>query len=113
MSLLTELPQGHFLLQGRPSLCCAAGCLGIDIYLESAAFLLGFQVLYDHFTIWHAQSAAWPRYRCSTEGFSSPQQRNAGIYDKEQVSMTNFLKDLSAALESLFETEMLAQETGE
>lgn len=93
MSLLTELPQRHSLLQARPSLCCAAGYLGTDIYPEPAVFLPGFQALYHHFTIWHAQSAYWPRYRCCTEGFFPHHSTEM------QIPMTkrNFLKHFSAA----------------
>lgn len=88
-SLLTGLPQRHSLLQARPSLCCAAGYLGTDVYPESAGFLPEFQAPYHHFTIWHAHSAYWPRYRYCTEVFfSSPQHRNADTYDKEEFSET-------------------------
>lgn len=68
-SLLTGLPQRHSLLQARPSLCCAAGYLGTDVYPECAVFLPEFQAPYHHFTIWHAHSAYWPRYRYCTEFF--------------------------------------------
>jgi len=59
MSMLSELLLRHFLLQARPSLCCAVGYMGIDIYTEPGALLPGFQAPYLHFTIWHAYSAAW------------------------------------------------------